>query len=43
MEAAINGISLAYLVGGKPNSSALLLVHGFPLDSGMWEAQLGVS
>lgn len=40
MEATINGVRLAYQANGDVSKPALLLVHGFPLDSGMWEAQL---
>ena len=40
MEAVVNGVRLAYQANGDASKPALLLVHGFPLDSGMWEAQL---
>jgi 3-oxoadipate enol-lactonase len=40
MEAKVNGVRLAYQANGEVSGPALLLVHGFPLDSGMWEAQL---
>lgn len=40
MEAVINGARLAYQANDKAGLPPLLLVHGFPLDSGMWEAQL---
>lgn len=40
MRAKVSGIELFYRESGAANLPALLLVHGFPLDSGMWEAQL---
>lgn len=40
METNVNGVRLAYQANGEVSKPALLLVHGFPLDSGMWEAQL---
>ncbi len=40
MEARINGVRLAYEISGEPERAPLVLVHGFPLDSAMWEAQL---
>jgi 3-oxoadipate enol-lactonase len=40
MDAKANGGKLFYRQSGAPESPALLLIHGFPLDSGMWEAQL---
>jgi pimeloyl-ACP methyl ester carboxylesterase len=40
MEAQVNGVKLYYRESGSPELPALLLVHGFPLDSGIWEAQL---
>ncbi len=40
MEAVIGGVRVAYQANGQENRPALLLVHGFPLDSGMWDAQL---
>lgn len=40
MDAQINGIRLFYREGGAAGAPALVLVHGFPLDSGMWDAQL---
>ena len=40
MEAMVNGARLAYRAAGRPGRPALVLAHGFPLDSGMWEAQL---
>ncbi len=40
MEAVINGVRLAYQANGDAAQPPLVLVHGFPLDSGMWEAQL---
>lgn len=40
MFATINGIRLAYYQRGKANETTLLLIHGFPLDHRLWEAQL---
>ena len=40
MELVVNDIRMAYQAKGDAEPKALLLVHGFPLDSGMWEAQL---
>jgi 3-oxoadipate enol-lactonase len=40
MEATVNGMRLSYQANGDAGKPALLLIHGFPLDSGMWEAQL---
>ena len=40
MELVVNGIQMAFQANGESEPKALLLVHGFPLDSGMWEAQL---
>src|SRR5947209_5040542 len=37
MQAQINGIELHYQDGGT--GRPLLLVHGFPLNAAMWEAQ----
>ena len=35
----INGVTIAYREKGV--GDAVLLLHAFPLHSGMWEAQLG--
>jgi 3-oxoadipate enol-lactonase len=40
METVVNGIRMAYRTGGKVGQPVLLLIHGFPLDSAMWDAQL---
>src|ERR687888_1768226 len=39
MLANINGINLYYEDSGKPGSSAILFVHGFPFSSEMWKGQ----
>ncbi len=41
MFADINGIRLAYSDRGQRQPNALLLIHGFPLDRHLWDAQLG--
>jgi len=38
MKLTVNGISMAYDDCGK--GPALLLIHGFPLNRGMWQSQL---
>jgi len=40
MYAHVNGIRMAYEQRGQSHASALLLVHGFPLDHRMWAGQL---
>lgn len=40
METVVNGIRMAYRMAGEPGQPALILIHGFPLDSAMWQAQL---
>jgi 3-oxoadipate enol-lactonase len=40
MEIVVNGVSMAYRTAGRPEQPALVLIHGFPLDSAMWDAQL---
>ncbi len=40
MYATINGVRLAYRERGRRHGTALLLIHGFPLDSRLWDAQL---
>ena len=40
MYAAINGTRLAYAERGTSQSTNLLLIHGFPLDRHLWDAQL---
>jgi 3-oxoadipate enol-lactonase len=40
MFATVNGIRMAYRERGRGHENALLLVHGFPLDSRLWGAQL---
>jgi 3-oxoadipate enol-lactonase len=41
---AVNGVTLSYEERGtdKPGRPPVVLLHGFPLDSRMWEAQLPV-
>ncbi len=36
----VNGIRMAYALRGKGHETALLLIHGFPLDHRLWAAQL---
>lgn len=36
----VNGVRLAYSDRGRRHKTALLLIHGFPLDHRLWEAQL---
>jgi len=36
----LNGVKIHYRERGERNSSALVLLHGFPLDSRMWGAQM---
>ncbi len=43
MRAKINGIELFYHDQGPKNGMPLLLIHGFPLDSEMWQAQLSAN
>jgi 3-oxoadipate enol-lactonase len=40
MYASVNGIRMAYRDRGRGCETALLLIHGFPLDSRLWDAQL---
>jgi pimeloyl-ACP methyl ester carboxylesterase len=39
MFATLNGVRLFYTDRGKGKSPALLLIHGFPLDHRLWDAQ----
>jgi pimeloyl-ACP methyl ester carboxylesterase len=41
METVVNGVKIAYQTAGRPDLPALVLIHGFPLDRAMWDAQLG--
>jgi 3-oxoadipate enol-lactonase len=40
MYANVNGIRMAYRDRGRGHETALLLIHGFPLDSRLWDAQI---
>jgi pimeloyl-ACP methyl ester carboxylesterase len=40
MYATVNGIRMAYRERGRAHDTTLLMIHGFPLDSRMWNAQL---
>jgi 3-oxoadipate enol-lactonase len=40
MYATVNGTRMAYRERGRGHGTALLLVHGFPLDSRLWDAQV---
>lgn len=40
MNARVNGVRLAYSDRGKGHETALLLIHGFPLDRRLWAAQM---
>jgi 3-oxoadipate enol-lactonase len=40
MDATVNGIEMAYRDRGRAHRTALLLVHGFPLDGRLWDAQV---
>jgi 3-oxoadipate enol-lactonase len=40
MYATVNGFRMAYRERGGGRETALLLIHGFPLDSRLWDAQL---
>ena len=40
MYATLNGVRISYHDRGQAHATALLLVHGFPLDHRMWVAQL---
>ena len=40
MFAQVNGLRLAYGDRGREHETALLLVHGFPLDRRLWAAQV---
>ena len=40
MQTGLNGITMAYQERRQVDRPVLLLVHGFPLDSRMWSAQL---
>lgn len=39
MNVTVNGVRLAYRERGRGQPSTLLLIHGFPLDHRMWDAQ----
>ncbi len=41
MYVTVNGVRLACYDRGQGQATALLLIHGFPLDHRMWAAQLG--
>lgn len=38
--AQVNGATIHYTEQGRPDAPPVLLLHGFPLDSRMWSAQL---
>ena len=40
MYATVNGVRLAYSDRGRQHANALLLIHGFPLNRHLWDAQL---
>jgi 3-oxoadipate enol-lactonase len=40
MYAIVNGIRMAYHERGRHHRTVLLLIHGFPLDSRLWDAQV---
>jgi 3-oxoadipate enol-lactonase len=40
MDTTLNGVRIAYHDRGQRHSTALLLIHGFPLDHRMWASQL---
>ena len=40
MDATLNGVRIAYHDRGRRHGTALLLIHGFPLDHRMWAPQL---
>jgi 3-oxoadipate enol-lactonase len=40
MYATVNGIRMAYRDRGRGREMTLLLIHGFPLDSRLWDAQV---
>jgi 3-oxoadipate enol-lactonase len=40
MIATVNGIRMAYHDRGRGRETVLLLIHGFPLDSRLWDAQV---
>jgi 3-oxoadipate enol-lactonase len=40
MYATVNGIRMAYRDRGRGHKTALLLIHGFPLDRRLWDAQV---
>jgi 3-oxoadipate enol-lactonase len=40
MIATVNGTRMAYRDRGRRHGTALLLIHGFPLDSRLWDAQV---
>ena len=40
MDTVLNGVRIAYHDRGQRHGTALLLIHGFPLDHRMWAAQL---
>lgn len=41
MYAEINGVRLVYEESGQEHATALLLIHGFPLDGRLWQGQVG--
>ena len=40
MDTTLNGVRIAYHDRGRRHGTALLLIHGFPLDHRMWASQL---
>lgn len=40
MQANVNGVRLVWSERGRKHPTTLLLIHGFPLDRRMWDAQL---
>ena len=38
--ATVNGVRLAYAERGRRHDTTLILIHGFPLDRHLWDAQL---
>ncbi len=40
MDTTLNGVRIAYHDRGRRHGTALLLIHGFPLDHRMWAPQL---
>jgi len=43
MDTTVNGVKIAYHDRGRRHDTALLLIHGFPLDHRMWTPQLAGS